>query len=108
MNTPKIRLLADRVLVEVLSEKDETITASGIIIPAFAEQSEEKPQRGRVVRVSARVSKCEVEEDKVYEGEEVIFSQFAGSPLTFNQKDYKLLRITDLFGAIENEATEEA
>lgn len=107
MNRPKIRLLADRVLVEVIDDKGtETKTASGIIIPSFADQSEEKPQKGVVIRVSARVSKCEVEEDKVYEGEEVIFSKFAGSPITFEGVDYKLLRITDLFGAMET--TEEA
>ena len=47
MNRPKIRLLADRVLVEVIDDKGtETKTASGIIIPSFADQSEEKPQRG--------------------------------------------------------------
>lgn len=102
MNQPKIRLLADRVLVEVVEEPaEETLTSSGIIIPTIAMDSDEKPMMGVIIGVSERVKKCEVEEDRVYEGEKVIFSKFAGSPVSYKGKDYKLLRITDLFGVVE-------
>lgn len=102
MEQPKIRLLADRVLVEVIEEvMEETRTASGIIIPAVAVNSEEKPMMGLIIGVSERIKNCEVEEDRVYEGERVIFSKFAGSPINYKGKDYKLLRITDLFGVVE-------
>lgn len=102
MEQPKIRLLADRVLVEVIEEvTEETRTASGIIIPATAVNSEEKPMIGVIIGVSERIKKCEVEEDRVYENERVIFSKFAGSPINYKGKDYKLLRITDLFGVVE-------
>ena len=101
MEAPKIRLLADRVLVEVVTENEEVVTSSGIIIPTYAQDSDEKPQIGVIVAVSTRVEKCEVEADRVYVGERVIFSKFAGSPINYKGRDYKLLRITDLFGVAE-------
>ena len=100
MDKPKIRLLADRVLVEITKDKEEVKTASGIILPDT--NSDEKALTGKVLRVSTRVSTCEVEEDKVYEGEIVLFSKFAGSDIKYKGKDYKVLRITDLFGALED------
>lgn len=98
MEAPKIRLLADRVLVEV-TKSTEAVTKSGIIIPETA--SQEKALVGEVLRVSTRVEKCEVEEDKVYVGEQVLFSKFAGTDVHYKGKDFKVLRITDIIGAEE-------
>jgi chaperonin GroES len=95
---PNIRLLADRVLVKV-DKKGEHKTAGGIIVPATA-SSEEAPQIGLILAVSPRVSKCEVEEDRVEVGETVIFSKYAGSEIELDRETYKVLRITDIFGAI--------
>ncbi len=98
MNTPKIRLLADRVLVEII-KKQVGQTASGIFLP---NTSEEKSLQGEVLRVSKKITDCELEEDKVTVGEVIIFSMYAGTDISLNQKEYKILRITDVIGAVEN------
>lgn len=94
------KLLADRVLVEV-EVVTETKTQSGLIIPAV--NTEEAPMKGKVIQVSTRVSACEVEEDKVEVGDTIIFSKFAGSDVHLNGKAHKVLRITDIFGCIEED-----
>lgn len=100
MSKPNIRLLADRVLVKV-KKQEEAVTVSGIILPDT--NSEEKALTGEVLRVSKRVEDCKVEEDKIEVGEVVLFSKFAGSDISYEGKQYKILRITDLFGAVEEE-----
>lgn len=99
MDAPKIRLLADRVLVTVPTKKEEAVTASGIILPNT--DSDEKAMLGIVLRVSVRVTDCEVEADKVAVGEQVLFSKFAGTDVEYKNKSYKVLRITDIIGAVE-------
>lgn len=98
MDRPKVRLLADRLLVSVVPTQELT-TASGIIIPQTA--SKEQALVGEVLRVSSRIEKCDVEEDKVYIGEQVLFSKYAGTDLVYKGKNYKVLRITDILGAEE-------
>lgn len=94
-----IRLLADRILVKV-DDKGEDVTKGGIIIPESA--SKEAALTGKVLNVSTRVRDCEVKDDRVYEGETVIFSKYAGSDLSHSNNDYKVLRITDVFGVLGN------
>lgn len=99
MDKPKVRLLADRVLVKVIKHGD-TLSRGGIIIPDSA--AKEAALRGIVLGVSARVTKCAVEEDKVYEDEIVLFSKYAGTDLNYKNDEYKILRITDIIGAEED------
>lgn len=99
MNAPKIRLLADRVLVSV-AKQIELKSAGGIIIPSSA--TEESAMIGKVLRVSEKITKeTKLKYEKVSEGDDVLFSKFAGSDVQYNGAGYKILRITDLFGVIE-------
>jgi len=100
MGKLEIRLLADRVLVRV-EDQGELVTNSGIIIPDSA--TEEAALEGTILSVSTRIEKCEVEEDKVYVGEKILFSKYAGSDLRYGGDDYKIMRITDVFGAVDDE-----
>lgn len=114
-NTPRpnIRLLADRVLVEVQPAK-EVKTASGIILPETSKgDAVSKTEQGLVLRVSERIKNLdpakskEDEWDKIEEGELVLFSSFAGSKMFYKGKEYSILRITDIYGAVEPEINSE-
>lgn len=100
MSELKIRLLADRVLVEVIKPPEQK-TASGIILPESVAKAQEKSLQGRVLKVSKKIEDCEVEEDKVYVGKVILFSQYAGTDLLFEDKEYKVLRITDVIAEVE-------
>lgn len=96
---PNIKLYADRVLVSIIPA-EEIKTKSGIIIPETANK-DERTQYGKVVRVSAQVEEAEHKWEQISEGETVMFSQYAGSALYHESKEYKVLRFTDIYGAIE-------
>lgn len=95
----KIKLLADRVLVKV-DKVEESKTAGGIIIPAVAARTEESPVIGVVMAVSPRVEKASNPEEQVLVGDKVIMSKYAGSDIRVDDVDYKVARITDIFGVL--------
>ena len=99
MNRPKVRLLADRLLVEVVNDTTEQRTAGGIILPNTSKN--EQAMVGKVLAISKKIEKCEVEEDKVAVGEQVLFSKYAGTEMSYKGKDFRVLRITDIIGAEE-------
>lgn len=84
--------LADRVLVEPVAA--ETKTASGIIIPDTAK---EKPQEGVVVAVGDG-KKDEPLTVKV--GDKVLYGKYAGTELKLNNKEYLIVRESDLLGIL--------
>ena len=72
-----IKPLGDRVVVEVAEV--ELKTKSGIIMP---ETSKEKPQKGSVVAVG------------------VIFNKYAGSEVKVDDKDYLVIRESDILAIL--------
>ncbi|WP_405099282.1 co-chaperone GroES [Oceanobacillus sp. FSL H7-0719] len=92
-----IKPLGDRVVIELV-EQEET-TASGIVLP---ESAQEKPQEGRVVAVgSGRVTDSgEKAALEVSEGDRIIYSKFAGTEVTFEGKEYLILRENDILAVI--------
>lgn len=95
-----VRLLADRVLVKV-DKVEERKTAGGIIIPQTNAPDMEQARTGTVLRVSPRVATDTNEADRINIGDRIIFSKFAGSDLLWEHEEYKVMRITDIFGVIE-------
>ena len=83
-----IEPLADRVLIE--PKEAETKTASGLFIPDTAK---EKPQQGIVVAVG-NGKKDEPMELKV--GDVVLYGKYAGTELSFEGKDYLIMRQSDV------------
>lgn len=83
-----IKPLADRVLIE--PKEAETKTASGLFIPDTAK---EKPQQGIVVAVG-NGKKDEPMELKV--GDVVLYGKYAGTELSFDGKDYLIMRQSDV------------
>ncbi len=90
-----VRPLHDRLLVRRMTEDEKT--AGGIIIP---DSAKEKPQRGKVVAVG----KGRVTEDgkilplDVKEGDNVLFSKYAGTELKLEGEEYLMIREEDVLG----------
>lgn len=93
------RLLADRLIVEVISR--EEVTAGGILIPE-AGQSKESASVGKVINISSQIKDNNetAPEEKVELGDEIFYSKYAGSALFVQGREYKILRITDVHGVI--------
>lgn len=92
-----IKPVGDRVVVEPI-EKEET-TASGIVLP---DSAKETPQEGKVIAVgSHRNEKGERQALDVQEGDRVIFSKYAGTELKVEDKEYLVMRESDILAVIE-------
>ena len=87
----KVRPLADRVLVK--TEKTESKTASGIIIPDTAQ---EKTQTAVVIAVGDDKEKI-----KVKAGERVMYDKYAGTTVKVDGEEYLILKNSDILAVIE-------
>ncbi len=93
-----IRPLHDRIIVERIEE--ETMTASGIIIP---DSAKEKPQEGTVIAIG----KGKVTEDgkvlplDVKVGDKVLFGKYSGTEIKIEGKEYLMMREDDVLGVVE-------
>jgi chaperonin GroES len=88
----KIKPLADRVVVEAAAAEEKT--ASGIIIPDTAK---EKPQKGIVIAVGTGKKD---EPLTVKEGDTVLYGKYAGTEITFDGKDFLIMRESDIFAIV--------
>ena len=92
-----IRPLEDRVVVEPL-EAEET-TAGGIVLPDTAK---EKPQRGKVIAVGEGklLDSGERAKMSLKKGDEVIFGKYSGTDITYDDKELKILRESDILAKV--------
>jgi len=92
MANPKIKPLADRVLIEPMQAEEKT--ASGIIIPDTAK---EKPQKGTVVAVGPGTSDEKME---VKKGDVVLYGKYAGTEITIDGQDYLIMKQADILAIV--------
>lgn len=92
MGKINIKPLADRVLVEPASA--ETTTASGIIIPDTAQ---EKPQKGTVITVGKGTKENPI---TVSPGDIVLYGKYSGNELSYDGKEYLIMKETDILAII--------
>lgn len=87
--------LGSRVLVKLI--EDETVTASGLVLPDTAK---EKPQRGEVVAVGD-------DEDviKVGVGDRVYFAKYTGTELRLANEDFLIIDATELLAVLRPAAS---
>ena len=92
-----IRPLGDRVLIEPIEEKEQTV--GGIIIP---DSAKEKPMQGKVLAVGKKTDKDgkEIKFD-VKKGDTVLLPKYGGTEVKINDKKLQLVREEDLLGVIE-------
>ncbi len=100
-----IKPLGDRIVVERIEQEEKT--AGGIIIPDTAK---EKPKQAKVVAVGAGAKD---ENGKripvdVSVGDVVLFTQWAGSEIKLDGKEYLVLKESDVIGIIEGAAAKKA
>lgn len=93
----KIRPLGDRVLVEPIEEKEQTV--GGIIIP---DSAKEKPMQGTVIAVGKKTDKDgkEIAFD-VNAGDTVLLPKYGGTEVKLDGKKLQLVREEDLLGVLE-------
>ena len=92
-----IRPLGDRVLVEPIEEKEQTV--GGIYIP---DSAKEKPMQGKVIAVGKKLDKDgkEIAFD-VKKGDTVLLPKYGGTEIKLDGKKLQLVREEDLLGVIE-------
>ena len=92
-----IRPLGDRVLVEPVEEKEQTV--GGIYIP---DSAKEKPMQGKVLAVGKKLDKDgkEIAFD-VKKGDTVLLPKYGGTEIKLDGKKLQLVREEDLLGVLE-------
>ena len=92
-----IKPLGERVVIEV-AESDVT-TASGIVLPDTAK---EKPQKGKVVAVGTGklLENGQRAGLELKEGDSVVFSKYSGSEIKVDDKDYLIVRESDILAIL--------
>ena len=87
-----IKPLGDRVLIMPAAAEEKT--ASGLIIP---DNAKEKQQKGEVIAVGPG-TKDEPMTVKV--GDTVIYGKYSGTELTFEGKDYMMMKEADIYAIV--------
>ncbi len=96
-----IRPLHDNVVVEPTFSK-KAVTKGGILLPDTAQ---EKPLEGKVVAVGSgyRNKKGTLVELSVKTGDRVVYAKWSGSEVKVAQKDYIILKESDILGVVEGD-----
>ena len=92
MATLNIKPLADRVIIEPSAAEEKT--AGGIIIPDTAK---EKPSKGTVVAVGPGTKDNPI---TVNVGDTVLYGKYAGTEISFEDKDFMIMRESDIVAII--------
>ena len=93
-----IKPIADRVVVEAAPAEEKT--ASGIYIPDTAK---EKPQQGTVVAVGPgkyAEQTGNLVPLSVKVGDVVLYGKYGGTEITFEGKEYLIMRESDLYAVL--------
>ncbi|MEY2742163.1 MAG: co-chaperone GroES [Planctomycetota bacterium] len=93
-----IRPLDDRIVVENTAAEEKT--AGGILLP---ETAKEKPQHGKVVATGpGRLSKDGARLPlAVKKGDKVVYGKYAGTDITVEGTEYKILRENEILAKFE-------
>lgn len=93
-----VKPLGDRVAVRLVEEKEEEKTEGGIVIPDTAKK-DQKPQTGEVYEVGRGC--YEDEEPEITKGDKVVFDKFAGTEVTQEGTEFKIVNIDDIVALID-------
>lgn len=98
MAAKNIKPIGDKLLIERL-EAEET-TPGGIVIP---DSAKEKPKQGKVIALgSGRKSSCgDCVDFQVKKGDIVVFTSYAGTDVTVENKEYIIMSEDDILAIVE-------
>ncbi|MGN0197784.1 MAG: co-chaperone GroES [Candidatus Gastranaerophilaceae bacterium] len=93
-----IRPLADKLVIEIIDDEEQT--SGGIFIP---DSAKEKPQKGKVVAVGSgrTLDNGEKEPMEIKVGEIVLYAKYAGTDIKVDNVMYKILSARDVLGILE-------
>ena len=96
-----IRPLHDNVVVEPTVSK-KAVTKGGILLPDTAQ---EKPLEGKVIAVGSghRGKNGKLLQLSVKAGDRVVYAKWSGSEVKVAQKDYIILKESDILGVVEGD-----
>ena len=95
---PKIRPLADRIVVE--PKETESTTAGGIVIPTSADK--EKPMEGTVLAIgNGKYVDGKVQPLQVKIGDRILFGKYAGTSVKLDAREVLVMREEDVMGVLE-------
>lgn len=93
----KLRPLGDRVVLKFKEAEEKT--KSGIILP---DSAREKPQEAVVVAVGpGKVVDGKLVPMQVKTGDNVIYSEYAGTELKFEEEEYTIVGQDDIIAIVE-------
>jgi len=97
----KIEPLDDRIVVEQMEA--EEVTKGGIVLPDTAK---EKPQQGRVDAVGPgrMLDTGERAKPAVKPGDVVVYAKYGGAEVEVDDKEYMILRESDVLAKVEGGA----
>ena len=87
----QLQIQSNYFLVEADNEDEEKVQG-GIILPG----KKKRERLGTIVEVGN-----EQEDERVVKGARVMYNIYGGTKLTFSNKTHYLLKITDLYGFVE-------
>jgi len=95
--TPTLRPLDDRVVIEVLNAEEKT--SGGILLPDTAKQ---KPQQGKIIAVGPgrQLESGARAELSVAVGDLVLFGKYSGSDVEVNGQELKIMRESEILGKL--------
>lgn len=97
-NTPNIRPLSDRIVVE--PKDKESKTAGGIVIPDSA--GNEKPMEGTVIAIgNGKWVDGKIQPLQVKVGDQILFGKYSGTNFKLIDKEYLVMREEDVMGVLE-------
>ncbi len=98
MSEVKIRPLADKLLIKIIDDTQQT--QGGIFIP---DSAKEKPQKGEVIAAGpgAMNKEGKREEMEVKVGDKVLFAKYAGTDIKLERQEMKILSEKDILAIIE-------
>ena len=93
-----LKPLEDKVIIK--QAPAETTTASGLVIP---DSAKEKPQQGEVLAVGpgTRNDKGERIPVDVKVGDEVLYSRYGGTKLTYKGEEYLIVSSRDILAVLQ-------
>ena len=91
-----LKPIGDRVVIQ--KAQAEKTTASGIVLP---ESAQEKPQYAEVVAISSDIENDEKKNDSLSVGDKVIYSQYAGTDVKLDDKEYIVVKYNDILAVVK-------
>ncbi len=93
----KVKPLSDRVVILPLEAEEKT--SGGIYLPDTAK---EKPQMGKIVAAGAgKISESgQLVKIEVKVGDTVLYGKYSGTDITLEEKDYLIVRESDILAVL--------